>query len=468
MAEATGTGPVHADVVADTPTDDTVEPSTYQIPGLPSSAPSTSRLVSLAQTIARQTEIVDGYLRDHGGAYPSFEADGPLQFPSLPRKVQQARQAALEATTELKDLITGPAEMVRWMSWDFQNQTSLSAMNHFKIANSFPVGSTATFAEISKKVNLDEMNVRRLMRHAMTNRIFKEVSPGVVAHTAASRVLAEDAVMQDWVGTCTEDFYPASAQVVKALALAPGSQDMTQTGFQLANNTWEQEPLFVTLGKDPVRARRFGGSMHSLSNGEGYEPSYLVDHYPWADLDARQALVVDLGGSHGFVCKLLAERFPRLRFLVQDLPKMIVSAPSFAGTDLEGRIEFMAHDFMTEQPVKGADVYFFRWIFHNQPDRHALNIIQQLIPALKPGARILINDHCLPEVGHESLWDEKIIRSMDLMMLTLLNAQERSAAEFETLFRRADARFRFVGVTRPKGCRMSIVEAVWEGDGPGE
>ena len=49
-------------------------------------------------------------------------------------------------------------------------------------------------------------------------------------------------------------------------------------------------------------------------------------------------------------------------------------------------------------------------------------------------------------------------------MLTLLNAQERSAAEFEALFTAADPRFRFVGVTRPKGCRMSIVEAVWEGE----
>lgn len=92
-------------------------------------------------------------------------------------------------------------------------------------------------------------------------------------------------------------------------------------------------------------------------------------------------------------------------------------------------------------------------------------MLRALIPALKKGARILINDHCLPEPGQESLWDEKIMRTMDLVMLTLLNAQERTAAEFEDLFRRADPRFVFRGVTRPKGCRMSIIEAVWAGDG---
>lgn len=91
-------------------------------------------------------------------------------------------------------------------------------------------------------------------------------------------------------------------------------------------------------------------------------------------------------------------------------------------------------------------------------------MLRSLIPALKRGARIVINDHCLQEPGTENLWDEKIMRTMDLVMLTLLNAQERTAGEFEDLFRRADGRFVFKGVTRPKGCRMSIVEAVWGGE----
>ena len=76
---------------------------------------------------------------------------------------------------------------------------------------------------------------------------------------------------------------------------------------------------------------------------------------------------------------------------------------------------------------------------------------------------MVINDHCLPEPGQESLWDEKIIRTMDLVMLTLLNARERTAGDFKELFEEADPRFKFLGVKRPKNCRMSIIEAVWEG-----
>lgn len=110
-------------------------------------------------------------------------------------------------------------------------------------------------------------------------------------------------------------------------------------------------------------------------------------------------------------------------------------------------------------------VYYFRWIMHNYSTPYAVAILKNLVPALKPGARIIINDHCLREAGHENPWDEAIVRRMDMVMLALLNAQERTEAEFRELFRLADARFLFVGVTRPRGCRMSIVEAVWAPEG---
>lgn len=88
-------------------------------------------------------------------------------------------------------------------------------------------------------------------------------------------------------------------------------------------------------------------------------------------------------------------------------------------------------------------MFYFRWIFHNLASHYAVTILKNLIPALKPGARILINDHCLREPGVENNWDEKLMRSMDLLMLTLLNSQERTEKEFEELFKAADERFVF-------------------------
>jgi hypothetical protein len=297
----------------------------------------------------------------------------------------------------------------------------------------------------------------------MTNHIFCEPSPGIVAHTSLSRVLAEDKAMASWVGFVTEDMHPASSRTITALELHPEANSNTQTGFCVAHNTVDIEPLFATIGKDPERAKRMGEAMTSLTGGEGYELSYLLENYDWEALDKAGGTFVDVGGSHGFVCVALAEKYPSLKFVVEDLPKTVSSAPTLPST-LSSRISFLAHDFFNPQPVRGADVYFFRWVLHNQSDKYAIPMLRALTPALKKGARVLINDHVLREPGEEGAWDEKIMRTMDLVMLTMLNAKERTAEEFRELFAEADSRWGWVGVTRAKGYRMGIVEVVWEGE----
>lgn len=59
----------------------------------------------------------------------------------------------------------------------------------------------------------------------------------------------------------------------------------------------------------------------------------------------------------------------------------------------------MNHDFWREQPVKDADVFYFRWVFHDCSDSHAVRILRLLIPALKKGTRIFIDDICVPPGG---------------------------------------------------------------------
>lgn len=72
----------------------------------------------------------------------------------------------------------------------------------------------------------------------------------------------------------------------------------------------------------------------------------------------------------------------------------------------------MAHDFFTEQPVVGADVYLFRWIMHNWSDKYCVKILRCLIPALKPGAKIIVNDNVLPQPGEVSKWKESRLRQV--------------------------------------------------------
>lgn len=201
------------------------------------------------------------------------------------------------------------------------------------------------------------MNLARTLRVAMTNHIFCEPSPGVIGHTAASRLLATDAELAAWVGFNAEDIYPASAHSLQALRQFPEATSLTRSGFQFAFDTVDKEPMFVTFGKDEARAKRMGRAMASLTGGEGYEVSYFVDSYDFSEVDAKGGTFVDIGGSHGFVCVDLARKWKGMNYVVQDLPKTVASAPSPVCEDdqVAERVKFMAHDFFTAQSVKGAD-----------------------------------------------------------------------------------------------------------------
>lgn len=164
-------------------------------------------------------------------------------------------------------------------------------------------------------------------------------------------------------------------------------------GFSKHNNV--DESMYDVISKSPEKAKRLMGTMAMSLSAPGYKLDYLVDNGPWAEL-LPNALVVDVGGSHGDAMIAVAKKFEQLRFIVQDLPST-VEAHTVLERWLVKRLEFMAYDFFTPQPVKDAEVYFFRWIFHNLPDKYCLRILENLVPALKPGARILVNEWVLSE-----------------------------------------------------------------------
>lgn len=138
-----------------------------------------------------------------------------------------------------------------------------------------------------------------------------------------------------------------------------------------------------------------------------YNASHVVNNYDWKSLGPVQ--MVDVGGGAGHVSMELAKHFPNLSVIVQDMEKMVEEANGNIPGELEDRFRFMVHDMFVTQPVQ-ADVYLFRWVFHNWSDKYCALILKALIPALIPGARIIINETCMPEPGGISHWREKYLR----------------------------------------------------------
>ncbi|KAF3922628.1 O-demethylpuromycin-O-methyltransferase [Orbilia brochopaga] len=419
------------------------------------------KLSELAAQISANAKIVEDYIEANSLEYPSFATDGPSNFPvpetAETEKIHEARQALLTASKRIYDLATGPNEYLRWLVWNYNDVSTLHVVTTFDIPNIVPVEGDISFADIGKQCKVPELKIRQVLRLAMTNRIFYEPRHGYVAHTAASMLL-RDELMRNWISYNTDDLAPASLKVVEALKTMPDSGETSDTAFALANSG---ESLFQFLGARPERAKRFGTAMSAFSTGQGYAVEHLVNGYDWGKLP-EDATIVDVGGATGFVSVELAKAHAGFKFVVEDKVKAQLDLGQSQLDDaLKPRFEYRVHDFFTDQPVKGANVYLIRWCMHNWSDKYALIMIKSLVPALKNGSKVIINELALPEPNTMNPWAERRIRTLDMVMMMCLNALEREEGDWRRLFAEADPRFRFEGVKQPSGCLMNIVEATF-------
>lgn len=146
----------------------------------------------------------------------------------------------------------------------------------------------------------------------------------------------------------------------------------------------------------PDRAMVFAGAMAWHAMLPGFSPQFLAAAFPWGPSE-DELTIVDVGGGLGHVSQALIAHNPNIKSIVQDSLDVISQAQKQdLPTNIRERMDFQAHDLFDEQPVKGADVYLLRLVLHDWSDKYAIMIIKALIPALKPGVKVVVNDRVIP------------------------------------------------------------------------
>lgn len=150
---------------------------------------------------------------------------------------------------------------------------------------------TTKVRELNNGLNISLLDLRRLIRHAITNRIFVEPKKGFVAHSRSSQLIREDAPLRNWVGFITHDLWLPIANVIPAMKKWPASEEPTETGVNLA---YKQDlAWFDFLQQDEVFNKRYNLAMQAHGGGEGYSTELVVKGYPWDKLP-ENATVVDV------------------------------------------------------------------------------------------------------------------------------------------------------------------------------
>ncbi|KAK5701716.1 hypothetical protein LTR97_004534 [Elasticomyces elasticus] len=368
------------------------------------------------------------YITNHGEAYKNGE--------------QGSREALVQACNALYSELMLPAESALLTQWAQPTHSAVLRLGmdiQLFDALSSDDGSPKTSAVIAERTNpkAEHSLVARMLRHLTAMNTVIEVAQDTYAPTPFARAMTQEN-FRDTVGFIQDDFQIANLK-------APGffkekkyqaPKSSVDAPFQYVYDC-KGTHLFEYFGqRAPMMGKRFAGMMALWSKDrpkwfdQGY---YSVRDRLIDGADPGEPFLVDVGGGSGHDLVQLKEAFGdqiKGDLVLQDRPEIV----AIAEKEVHAEIKKMNHDFLTEQPVKGARAYYLHSIIQDWEDETNQQILRALIPAMKRGySKILINDFVMPDQGAH--WMQT---SLDWELMVSLGARHRTEAEMRKMIEGAN------------------------------
>nr|WP_242660294.1 acetylserotonin O-methyltransferase [Mycobacterium mantenii] len=291
--------------------------------------------------------------------------------------------------------------------------------------------------QLAERVGADADALRRLMRALIGIGIFHQRGDGRYALTPLAETLRTDAPvsmagMARWVGS------PQHREHWSQLT------DAIRTGYPVVPEL-RGKPVFEYLADEAELGGIFNSAMTNVSE---FATVPLTAAYDFSAFDT----IVDIGGGHGRLLAAILETAPNSRGVLFDLPEVVAGAPElFRKYGVDDRVRIEEGSFFDYAP-KGGDAYVLKNVIHDWPEEDAVRILKNVRTAARTGARLLLCEFVIP-VHHRDFHGKWV----DIEMLVVAGARERTADEYGVLFDQAGFQLnRVVDTVSP----LSIVEAI--------
>ncbi len=267
--------------------------------------------------------------------------------------------------------------------------------------------------ELAKRVSADPWALSRVMRALAAEGIFRRHRDGTFSLNGRSRALLNGEgslrhMLMHHLG-------PVNWKNLGELLYT------VQTGKESYTKLYGSD-IYTHMKEHPEEYALFDRSMSNLSD-LGLLP--LLGAYPFA----RYKTIADIGGGEGGLLSAIMTHSPSSEGILFDLPEALVKAPGFLeeqGTS--SRIRIMPGSF-TEPVGISADLYLLKNVIHNWDDGNSAAILKNIASGMPDGARILIIEMIVPEMG-----GSPTPALLDIQMLvSFKDARERTLEEFRKL-----------------------------------
>lgn len=199
------------------------------------------------------------------------------------------------------------------------------------------------------------------------------------------------------------------------------------------------------LTSDPEYRAAFFGGMRSMSESECDPVAAAYDF-------SQFGTIVDVVGGRGTLLASILNRATGARGILFDSEISAADAPAvFDAAGVADRVTVEHGGYFDKLPA-GADAYILKHILHDFQEEQCLALLNNVREAISPDGKMLVIEYVLEEDNKPHLGN-----LIDLWLLLLLGAKERTLPQYTELFARAGLK---VTGSFPTAAPVSIIEAV--------